>query len=67
MRGTRIGKELGHVDALTRWRERLEARDALSDERRGTVEVAVAPVVETDADLQDAVIEVAHRRARGAP
>lgn len=62
-----VGDERRDVDALTHRHERLEARDALLQESRGAVEVAVPPVVEPDADLQDAVVEVADRRACIAP
>jgi len=63
----RVLDELGDVNPLTRRRERLEPGNALPEQDRRAVEIAVAPVVEPDADLQDAVIEVADRRARLAP
>ena len=47
--------------------EGTEPLDALVDERRGAVEVAAAPVMESDADLKDAVIQTAVGSARRAP
>jgi len=41
--------------------------DPLLQQRGRTVEVAIAPVVEADADLEDPVVEAAHRRARVPP
>ncbi len=67
MRGARVGAELRHVDALTGRREWLEPREPLREERRGAVEIAVAPVMEADADLQDSVVQVADGCARLAP
>src|SRR5260221_8139265 len=62
-RVARVADDRSDIDALTRRRERLEARDALVDEDARAVMIAVAPVMEADADLQDAVIEAADRTA----
>lgn len=66
-RRRRVADQRGHVDALAPRRERSESRDALIEQRAGAVMIAVAPVMEADADLQDAVVEIADRRPRGAP
>src|SRR5207247_8719776 len=63
----RVRDERGDVDRLARRRERAQALDAFFEEGRRTVEVAAAPVMETDADLKDAVIEMAYRRGRVPP
>src|SRR5258705_9902581 len=55
------------VDALTAWRESAETLDPFLQQRRRTVEVAVAPVMKAHADLEDAVVEASDRRACVAP
>src|SRR5207245_7248004 len=55
------------VDPLTGRHERSQAVDALLEKDRCAMEVATPPVMKGDADLQDAVVEIADRRARGAP
>lgn len=67
VRDARAGDERGDVDAVAARRERLELGDALLEQRARAVEVAAAPVMETDTDLQDAVIERAVGRPRRAP
>src|SRR6266540_2768362 len=66
-RSGRVGDERVDVDALTARRESAEALDPLFQQRGGAVEVAVAPVMEGNAYLEDAVVEAAHRRAGVAP
>src|SRR5207247_6226579 len=44
-----------------------ETREALVEEHARAVVVAVAPVMEPDADLQDAVVKIADRRTGVAP
>ena len=63
----RIGDEACHVDGVARRRERAEAFDPLVDEHGCAVEVALLPVMETHADLQDPVVEPAVRSAGVAP
>ena len=48
-------------------RERPQTLDAVVEQRRRAVEVASTPVMEADADLQDAVIQPAVRRACVTP
>ena len=52
---------------MTRRHERAQTVDALVDEYGRTVMISVAPVMKGHADLQDAVVEGAVRRARRAP
>jgi hypothetical protein len=66
-RGRRVGDERGDIDAVTGRRERTEALDALFEEDRRAVVIALAPVMETDADLEDAVVELAVGRPCGPP
>src|SRR5439155_9050599 len=63
----RVRDERGDVDRLARRRERAQTLDAFFEQDRRAVEVAAAPVMETDADLKDAVIEVAYGRGRVPP
>ena len=65
--GRRVANERVDVDAVTGRRERSQPVDALAQKHARAVEVPVAPVVEADADLQDAVIQVSVRRARRSP
>ena len=66
-RGGGVADERGDVDPLACRSERAQARDALVEQDARAVVVAVAPVMEPDPDLQDAVIEAADRRSRVAP
>jgi len=63
----RVGDERVDIDVLTMRRERAQALDPLFEERRRSVEVAIAPVMKTDADLEDAVVQASDRCARVAP
>jgi len=63
----RVRDEPRDIDTLAGRRERAEALDAFLEQHGRAVEVAAPPVMETDADLQDAVVEAADRCARGAP
>jgi hypothetical protein len=63
----RVGDEPGDVDRLAYRRKRAQTIDAFLEKDRGTVKVAAAPVVEADADLQDPVIQTAHRCGRVTP
>src|SRR4051812_824725 len=62
-----VGYETRDVDRPARRRERAQAFDAFVEQNAGAVEVAFAPVMQADADLQDAVIQGAIRRASRAP
>src|SRR5688572_9589895 len=66
-RGGRVGHERAHFNALTVRSEGPQTLDPLLQERGGAMEVAVAPVVEADADLEDPVVQAAHRCASVAP
>lgn len=66
-RRARVADERGDVDALARRGERREPRDALLEQDARAVMIPVAPVMEPDADLQDAVVQAADRRACAAP
>jgi hypothetical protein len=59
-RRCRVPDEGGDVDRLARWRERAQTLDALFEEHGRAMKVAATPMVEADADLEDAVIETAH-------
>jgi len=62
-----IGDERLHFDAVAARRKRSQTFDPLLEQSRRAVEVPVAPVMETDADLEDPVIQAADRRAGIAP
>src|SRR5205809_3054638 len=66
-RRCRVGDERRDVDALTGGREGPQAVDAYLEEDRCAVEIAAAPVLECDADLENPVLEIAARRARRSP
>jgi hypothetical protein len=66
-RCARVVDERGDVDAVARRREGPQALDALLEQDAGAVVVAVAPVMEAHADLEDPVIQAADRRARLEP
>src|SRR4029079_14700965 len=65
--GGGVGDERGDVDGLAGGRERTQALDSFFEQDARAMEVAVAPVMKADADLEDAVLERAVRRARVAP
>jgi hypothetical protein len=62
-----VGHQRGDVDGLARRRERAEPRDAFVQQHARAVKVSLAPVVEADADLEDAVIQAAVRRPGVSP
>src|SRR5258708_6046592 len=66
-RHRRVADERGDVDALAARRERSKSPNAFVEQHARAVMVAVVPVVEADADLEDAVIEGADRRTGVAP
>jgi hypothetical protein len=66
-RAGRVGDEGGDVYLMACRREGSEPIDSFIEQHRRAVVVAAAPMMERDADLQDAVIERSVRRARGAP
>jgi hypothetical protein len=61
------GDESRDVDGLACRHEGSQPLDAFFEEHRRAMKVAAAPVVKPNADLEDAVIEAAHRCARVAP
>ena len=67
VRDGRIRDEPVYIDAVAERGEGTEAFDAFFDERGCAVEIAIAPMVEANTDLEDPVIQPAHRRARVAP
>src|ERR1700687_3707021 len=66
-RGGRVGDQLLDVYAVAARGERRQTLDPFLEQGGGAVKIPVAPVMETDADLQDPVIEAPHRRSRVAP
>src|SRR5438270_956290 len=66
-RRRRVGDDRRDVHRLARRREGTQTLDPFLEQDRCAVEVAAPPVMETDADLQDPVIEATDRRWRSAP
>ena len=65
--GARVRDQPAHVDTMAQRRERSETIDAFVEEDARTMKVSVAPMMEADADLQDAVVKGAIGRAGVAP
>jgi hypothetical protein len=63
----RVSCQRGNVDRLARWDEWAQALDAFLNKNGRAVEVAAAPMVKADANLEDAVIQITHGRGRVAP
>jgi hypothetical protein len=63
----RVRDERRHVYGLARRHEGSQPLDAFFEEHGRAMKVAATPVVKPDADLEDAVVESAHRRSRVAP
>src|SRR5439155_23425734 len=62
-----IANESRDVDALTGRRERTKPLDPLLQQDAGAVEVPTTEVMESNADLENAVVEIADRCAGAAP
>jgi hypothetical protein len=57
----------GRIHPAARWEEGGDFLDAVGQQQHGAAVVAVAGVVEADADLEDALVEAADRTAFGVP